>query len=131
MKQFFESTVKEIRVDESGRERKVTDQVIFEAVSFTDAEAKVTEAFPDGQIKAIKLSKVIDVIGEGEKYFKAVIALTTIDEVKGKEKQIKESVLFGADDIESAKVEINKFMADILVSVELKSITETKIVEVL
>lgn len=131
MKQFFESTVKEIRVDESGRESKVTDQVIFEAVSFTDAEAKVTEAFPGGQIKAIKLSKVIDVIGEGEKYFKAVIALTTIDEVKGKEKQIKESVLFGADDIESAKVEINKFMADILVPVELKSITETKIVEVL
>lgn len=131
MKQFFESTVKEIRVDESGRERKVTDQVIFEAVSFTDAEAKVTEAFPNGAIKAIKLSKVIDLIGEGEKYFKAVIALTTIDEVKGKEKQIKESVLFGADDIESAKVEINKFMADILVPVELKSITETKIVEVL
>lgn len=124
MKQYFESTVKSIRIDDDGRERKVTDQVIVEAISFTDAEAKVTELYPNGLIKSVRVSKVIDIIGEGEKYFKAGI------ELEG-EKKFKEIVLFGADDIDQAKVAISEHMALCIVPCELKSIVETKIVEVI
>ena len=126
---YFEATVKTVRDG-----KKVSEQYIMEAISFTDVETQVNEAFEgmsEFHIVSIKRSKIIDIDGTGEKFFKATIETISIDEVNGKEKKFKEQILFGAADIDNAKAIATDYMSEILVPVQLTGIVESKILEVL
>lgn len=134
----FEAKVNYIHIDlNSGKEKKITENyIISDAENWTDAEtqlytqmAKITNATIT---KAIKLSDVIDVIkSEGDYWYKVKIQIISIDEVSGKGKAIKESILVQADGFSEAHEKAQEYCLEILVPVEITSITKSSIVDIL
>lgn len=121
MNTWFECKVKSIKVDENGYERKVTDNYLVDAVSYTDAEARITlkaaeVSRGDFQVKSIKQSNIADVFDDldGESYFKVKVSFLVIDEEKGKTKKVNTYMLIAADDIEEALKRIDAPLSEML-----------------
>lgn len=133
MTTYFEARAKFIRVDGDGRERKVSESFLFDAVSFTNTEARVIaelEKIIKGEfsIEKITKSKIIEVFPDGEYWYKATVQLYDI--IDGKEKKINNYFLVSADNTESAVAKLNKGLEYVLVPYKIKSIALSPIVEV-
>lgn len=109
MQTWFECKVKYLNVDENGCERKVTDTYLLDAVSFTDAETRISEQMAqltngEFQVMDVKMSSISEVIitNDGEWWYKAKICLVSIDEKGGREKKISNYILVLADDLKQA-----------------------------
>lgn len=132
MQTWFECKVKYVKIDQDGRERKVTDVYLIDAVSFTDAEARMIKQMQqlvrggEFTMKDIKESNVVEIFPseDGGWWYKAKISLVTIDEKAGKEKKITNYMLVEADDIKQALERLEEGMSYILVPVQ---ITELKL----
>ena len=46
MQTWFECKVKYVKIDDDGRERKVSEVYLVDAVTFTDAETRIKSANP-------------------------------------------------------------------------------------
>ena len=137
MQNWFETKVKYLKVDEEGRERKVTESYLVDAVSFTDAEARITmlaSEFTRGefQVSDIRQSNVTEIFYEtnGQWWYKGKINLVTIDEKAGKEKKISEYFLVSANSIDEALKTLNEGLSYILVPFTVVSIALTQICDV-
>lgn len=138
MKIWFESKVQYIKVDEtSGKEKKVTEEFLFDAVSWTDAEAKTykeMEQMISGEfrIKNITKSTLAEVYpyDSGEYWFKVMVDMVTVDEGKGIEKVSKLPCLIMADDIQEALNRTNESLNDMLVPFVISNIGISKIMDV-
>lgn len=134
----FEAKVSYLHIDQqSGKEKKITENyIIADAVNWTDAEAQLTDQMAkitNEQItKAIKISDIIDIVkSEGDFWYKVVIELQVIDEQKGKIKSIKEPILIQAEGFKDAYEKAQEYCLEILVPVEITSITKSSIVDIL
>ncbi len=106
----------------------------MKASCFTDAETQTIENFGENEkfeITSIKQSKIKEIVTAGDKYFRVVTESVMIDDESGKEKRIKEQILFGARDIDWVRDYINSWVSGSLIPTEIKSIVETKIIQVL
>ena len=136
MQNWFECTLKCVRVDNDGRERKVSENYLTDAVSFTDAEARMTEQGQqitrgEFQVKNIRQSNVIEVFPNGAgSWYKAKISLVTVDERAGKEVKINQYFLVEADDLEDALRGLKEGLSYILVPFTILSIAATTICDV-
>lgn len=135
--EFFEVKIKYDKVLDNGAHGAVTETYAMDAMSFTEAEAMITEhitPFITGEfiVKAIKRAQYHELIKcGGEKYFLVKYNIVTIDERSGKEKKQLIQVLFQAETIDIAKDEARKEMDKSLVDYELVCVKETPIVEML
>ena len=134
----FEAKVSYSHIDpQSGKEKKITENyIIADAVNWTDAEAQLTDQMAkitNEQItKAIKISDIIDIVkSEGDFWYKGIIEIIIIDEQSGKEKKIKEPILIQADGFKDAYEKAQEYCLEILVPVEITSITKSSIVDIL
>jgi hypothetical protein len=65
---YFQVNVSIIDINEKGKQSKVTEQYLVDAVSVTDAEVKVTKMYEDEggsvdfQVKSVKETKILQVI---------------------------------------------------------------------
>ena len=77
---------------ENGTQKKVTEPYLVDALSFTEAEARIIEEmkpFISGEFKveAVKRARICELFtGEGDRYYKARVAFVTLDEKTGAEK---------------------------------------------
>lgn len=135
--EFFEVTIKYDKVLDTGAQGTVTETYAMDAMSFTEAEAMMTEyitPFITGEftVKAIKRAQYHELIKcGGDKFFLVKYNIITIDERTGKEKKQLIQVLFQAESIDVAKDEARKEMGKSLVDYELVCVKETPIVEML
>lgn len=137
MQTWYECKVKYLKIDQGGFERKVNDNYLLDAVSFTDAETRIFQQMREltnGEfhVMNIKKSNVSEVIAnkDGEWWYKAKISLITIDEEAGKEKKINNYVLVMADDINDALAELQKGLEYMLVPYAVTAIQLSTIAEV-
>ena len=137
MQTYFEVKVKYVKTDQGGYERRVTDNFLLDAVSFTDAETRVFEQMKEitngeFQVMNIKRSNIAEIISneEGEWWYKAKISLIAIDEEAGKEKKVNNYFLVMADDLEQARKQLENELSYILVPYEIVGINLTQISEV-
>lgn len=138
MQIWFESKVQYIKVDESGKERKVTENYMLAAVSFTDAEARMIRVMQemvkgDFSVVDIKKSRVAEVFNyaSGEWWFKAVINIVTIDEEAGREKKFRTNYLVPADDIGQALKRLDESLGYLVVPYVVTSLAVSTIVDVI
>jgi hypothetical protein len=136
MQTWYESRVKYLKIDQGGYERKVNDNYLLDAISFTDAEARIFQKMQeitsaDFQVTNIKKSNITEVIPSesGEWWYKAKISIITIDEEAGKEKKVNQYILIMADDIEHALKRLNEGLSYMLVpyvvtAIQLSTISE-------
>ncbi len=137
MQTWFECKVKYNKVDENGRERLVNESYLLDAVSFTDAEARIIrqlQAMVRGEftVTDIKKSKISEVFPfeNGEWWYRATINLVTVDEEAGKEKKLRTFYLIMADDIQEALTRLEESLSFLVVPYVVTSINVSNIVDV-
>lgn len=137
MQTYFEVKASYVKVDQEGRERKVNDVLLVDAVSCTDAEQRAIKVISE-QIRGesivtkISQSKIIEIFpGEtGEFWWKAKVSILTIDERSGKEKKSVNYFLVSADDHKEAVKVLEDGLSYILVPYFVEGIGVSNIVDV-
>jgi len=137
MQTWFECKVKYVKVDDDGRERKVSEVYLVDAVTFTDAETRIIQNLQtmvrgEFVVDNIKKSNIIEIFPHetGEWWYKAKIGIVTIDENAGKEKKINNYFLVAADDIKEALQRLEDGLSYILVPYQTTSIAICNIIDV-
>ncbi len=137
MQTWFECKVKYVKVDDDGRERKVSEVYLVDAITFTDAETRIIQQLQtmvrgEFTVDNIKKSNIIEIFPHenGEWWYKAKIAIVTIDDKAGKEKKINNYFLVAADDIKEALQRLEDGLSYILVPYQATSLAVCNIVDV-
>ena len=137
MQTWFECKVKYVKIDDDGRERKVNEVYLVDAVTFTDAETRIIQQMQtmvrgEFMVDNIKKSNIVEIFPHenGEWWFKAKIGIVTIDENAGKEKKINNYFLVAADDIKQALQRLEEGLSYVLVPYQTTSLAVSTIVDV-
>ena len=137
MNNWFECKVTYEKTLENGTVKKVTEPYLIDALSFTEAEARIIEElkpyisgeFTIADIKRAKLSELF-FNENGDRYFKAKVYFITLDEKSGMEKKTAAQMLIQASDIDEALAELKKGMAGTLADYTIATLAETPIMDV-
>lgn len=137
MNNWFECKVSYEKVMENGVPKKVTEPYIVDALSFTEAEARIIEElkpyisgeFVIADIKRAKLSELF-FFDEGDRFFKAKVQFITMDEKSGAEKKTAVQMLAQASNIDEALDVVKKGMEGTMADYAIASLTETTIMDV-
>lgn len=67
MKKFYSVRITVTTTNDAGKEKKHNEEYMVEAISVTDAEAKITERFEgissfDYEVSAVRETKIVEVI---------------------------------------------------------------------
>lgn len=125
------------KLSDSGKLKRVTDTYIVDALSMSEAEARITEELKpyvsgDFTVSATKQTKISEIFrdGKGDYWYMAVAAFITIDEKTGSEKFTRSYYLVQASDFRNAYENFLEGMKGTLVDFDIVSISETKIIDV-
>ena len=137
MHNYFLVKTKFEKTAEEGKIEKVSRDDLVDALSFTEAEARIIEEMRpfvnwEFTIKSLKRFNVREIFFNetGDKWFKAKINFVVFDEEKGKEKKPASYMLIQASDMSEARVNLIEGMKGSVADWKEESITETKIMEV-
>lgn len=141
MGKWYKVTVKGFNQDPNGgRDKGVTEQYMFDALSYTEAEARANKElqplYKEFEVKKIDPVKVSELFLDSEnnanrdKYFKCKINYITIDEKKGKEKKTPAYIYVQASDPKDAESMLTIGMKGTMSDWSCESIAETKIIDV-
>lgn len=139
MNNWFECKIRYDKTLENGLQKKVTEPYLVDALSFTEAEARIIEEikpfisgeFTVSDIKRANLSELFPSDEEAaDKWFKCKLLFITLDEKSGNEKKISSLVLVQAADLRDAVKKLDENMKGTMADYEIYSITETPIMDV-
>lgn len=123
-------------VNQEGMMKKVSESYLIDAMSFTEAEARMTEniesrgSFVMDNIRKVRYVEVF-LDEKGDKFYKAKVGFITLDEKAGVEKKKYVQMLVQANDIQEAIEGIHKGMKGTLADYEIASVTETTLMDVI
>lgn len=137
MAQWIEVKVRYERLTEKGVTVKVTEPFLVDALSCTEAEARIVKEvsqFVSGELNVLSVNKtkISEVFwnSDGDKFYKVKVNYITLDEKTGAEKRTSSFVLVQASNFADAFSNFNKGMRGSMLDYEIESIAETKIVDV-
>ncbi len=137
MNNWFECKVSFDRIGEDGLIKKVTEPYLVDALSFTEAETRINkEVLPyasgDFMVSNIKRCKISEMVynEEGDKWYRCRVQLLMLDENKGVEKKLPQTVMVQASNLKDAVERLIKCMEGSLGDYEFTSATETAILDV-
>jgi hypothetical protein len=137
--QWFICKVRYEKMQEDGMQKKVTESYVIDAVSFTEAEERITEemsAYISGEfeVKDISLAPFGEIFSDenpiADRYYKAKLAFITIDEKSGNEKRQNVTYLVHAENFNAAVKNADEVMGGTMIDYEIISIAETQIMDV-
>ena len=109
MANWFECKVKYDKTQENGSVKKVSEPYLVDALSFTEAEARITEEqrpFISGEfsVDAVKRTKIAEIFfNDGaDRWYMVKVAFITIDEKTAKEKRSVSQILVQASNFREA-----------------------------
>lgn len=139
MTQWIEVKVRYEKPTEKGIETKVIEPYLVDALSCTEAEARVVKEmtpFVRGELDVLSVNKtkISEVFRSTDaaagKFYKVKVNFITLDEKTGAEKRSGIYILVQASDFTDAFTAFLKGMQGSMADYEIESIAETKIVEV-
>lgn len=137
MANWFECKVRYEKLQENGAAKKVNEPYLVDALSFTEAEARITEEqkpFISGEftVSAIKSTKIAEIFWDetGDRWYLVKVAFITIDEKTASEKRSVQQTLVQASNFKEAYENLLKGMADTLADYEIVQISETPLMDV-
>lgn len=126
-----------MKPDSEGSDVKKTEQFVLDAYTYTEAETRMVEVLEAEGIRPFEITQItktnlIEVIrfAECDKWFRVKIALTTVDESKGVEKEANQYLLVSAADVRDAFDKVATHMNAVHVGYLIPSIVYQKISEV-
>ena len=138
MSQWFETKVKyDKTMLDTGAIKSETEPYLVDALSFTEAEARITkemEPFVSGELTVTAVRKVRfeDVLYHegGDRWYKVKINMITIDEKTGAEKRSASFSLVQASEFKLALDYFLEAMKSVLFDFEIVNITEMAYIDV-
>lgn len=137
MATWFECKVKYDKLAENGQQKTVTEPYLVDALSFTEAEARIIEEitpFISGEFKvtAVKRTNIAEIFWNeaGDRWYKVKVNFITIDEKTAVEKKTANFIMVQAEDFKSAFENFMAGMKGTMSDFEIASITETLIMDV-
>ncbi len=135
--QWFECKVKYDKTLETGAVKTVTEPYLVDALSFTEAEARITEEmqpFISGEftVSAVRRVNLSDIFynESGDRWYKVKTNFITIDEKTAVEKKTASFQLVQASEFKEALDVFMEGMKDTMADFEIASITETMLMDV-
>lgn len=126
---------------DTGKKKKVSEEYLVDAESFTETEKRANKAATDligtrdFDITAISREPITEILKDEEEddnhWYKAVVALVTVDEETGTKKFSPQTMYVNSPDIKDAVEMLIDHMSDSSFDWEIKSIAETKVLGVL
>lgn len=134
---WFECKVRYDKMQENGSVKKANEPYLVDALTFTEAEARIIEEitpFISGEfsVSAVKKTKISEIFFDdnADKYYMVKANFITLDEKNGVEKKSATFFLVQASDFKGALEYFNENMKDTMADYEIASITETPIMDV-
>ncbi len=134
---WFECKVRYDKMQENGMVKKVNEPYLVDALTFTEAEARIIEEmkpFISGEysISSEKKTKISEIFFNegGDRYFLVKVNFITLDENKGVEKKTVSQILVQASDFEDAVEKFKEGMKGTMADYEIGAISETLIMDV-
>ncbi|MDE6703233.1 MAG: DUF4494 domain-containing protein [Muribaculaceae bacterium] len=137
MANWFECKVRYDKLQENGAVKKVNEPYLVDALSFTEAEARIIdEQTPfisgDFSVSAVKRTKISEIFWNegGDRWYLVKVAFITIDERSGVEKRTATLILVQASNFKEALDNFIEGMKGTMADYEIVSITETPLMDV-
>ena len=159
MHKFFLTKIRFEKTTEDGTIKKVTEQYLVDALSFTESEARIIEEmkpFISGEFEVVAIQKknYSEIVGEqwsinaveaeankmlkanipnssqADKWFECKLNFITLDEDKGVEKKTPVFMLVHANTVNSAHDTLIEHMRSSMADYTIEGVKETKIMDV-
>ncbi len=135
MNNYFLVKVRYDKMMDNGVQKTVTEPYLVDALSFTEAEARITEEITpfasEFTVSAISRYKISEsFLGNGDRYYRCKLEYITLDEKSGSEKKQGVYFLVQARTIEEARNTIVDEMKKTMIDYDIVKIEETKIMDV-
>ena len=136
---FYEVKVQYQKILEDGKEKKVTEQYVVEALSFTEAEARIIEEmnpYISGEFDVVseKIAPYNEILISDslndDKWFISKVSLITIDEKTSKENKTSMRLLVQADTSQTALEYTKKLFDSSMIEFSIDAVKDTPTIEV-
>ena len=137
MANWFECKVRYDKMLETGQQKKVNEPYLVDALSFTEAEARIIEEITpfisgDFTVSAVKRTRISEIFYDetGDRWFSVKYNIISIDEKTAVEKKQSVMVLVQAADFQKAIANFMEGMKGTMADFEIASVNETQIMDV-
>ena len=137
MAQWFECKVRYDKLMENGMQKKVNEPYMVDALSFTEAEARIIEEVTpfisgDFSVSAVKRTNISEIFWDdsADKWYHVKVNFITIDEKSAVEKKTTSHILVAATDFKGALDNFMEGMKGTMADFEIASIAETTLMDV-
>lgn len=139
MHNWYECRISYVKTLETGKNKKVTEPYLVDAISFTEAESRIiTEMTPyisgEFEVSAVKKERISelfrDPLDEGDIWYRCKVMFITLDEKSGMEKKSASTMLVQAKDFQSAVKNLEDGMKGTMSDWVIHTITETPLLDV-
>lgn len=136
---WFVCKIRYEKTMEDGMQKKVIEQYVVDAVSFTEAEARIIKemsSYISGMFEVVEIDRCVfkEIFFSDEesadKWYKSKLQFITIDEKTEKEKRSNVYYLVHGSSLESARRNIDEVMGGTMIDYVINSVSETKIMDV-
>lgn len=136
---FYEVKIQYKKMQDDGKEKKVTEQYVVEAMSFTEAESRITEEmtpYVDGDFDVVseKIAPYNEILlsenSNDDKWFLSKVSFITIDEKTAKEKKTSQRLLVQAETSEKAMDYTKEMLSQYMSEYSIDSVQDTPTLDV-
>lgn len=140
MNYWFECKVSYERQADSVGMKKVSESYLVDALSFTEAEERITKevrpfvSVGELEVVNIRRARIAELFlsdeAEDDRYFRAKVNFITVDEKSGSEKKTSATMIVKSDSLPNAVTELKAQLDSQMASYEIASVTDTQILDV-
>ena len=137
--QWFETRVRYDKMMEDGQQKKVIEQYVVDALSFGEAEERITKEMShyisgEFEVKAITPASYGEIFfsdaESDDRWYKAKLSFITIYEKTDTEKRTSVTYLVQGGTVQSAVKNVEEVMNGTAIDYVIAAVTETKIMDV-
>ena len=140
MNYWFECKVSYERQADSMGMKKVSESYLVDALSFTEAEERITKEISPfvsvGELEVVNIRRAriaelfLNEEAEDDRYFRAKVNFITVDEKSGSEKKTSATMIVKSDSLPNAVTELKAQLDSQMASYEIAAVTDTQILDV-
>lgn len=137
MHNWFECKVTYDKLLENGTQKRVSEPFLVDALSFTEAEARIIEEVTpfisgDFSVEAVGKARISEMFFNeaGDRFFKFRVYFITLDEKSGAEKRTSVNMMAQACTLKEAIEVLEEGMKSTMADYSIASVKETSIMDV-
>lgn len=137
MHNWFECKVTYDKLLENGTQKRVSEPFLVDALSFTEAEARIIEEVTpfisgDFSVEAVGKARISEMFFNeaGDRFFKFRVYFITLDEKSGAEKRTAVNMMAQACTLKEAIAVLEEGMKSTMADYSIASVKETSIMDV-